>query len=136
MVTELESKRSALIAVLALWQIGFISLIFIICIFFTHKIAGPMYKLQKFLAKVREGGGYDKIYFRNGDYFHEVADDVNKTFEYLRDDHNKDIVYLSEVNKYIKKLSDVVPEDKKETLKEIETKLNEIQHRFQETVKE
>jgi signal transduction histidine kinase len=128
---QLEQQKTALIVILVLWQIGFISLAFISCIFMTHKVAGPMYKVQQYLATIRDGDFNGKLFFRNGDYFHEVAEDLNETFETIQENYKNDFVYLSEVNAYLNNLSLVVPDDKKVVLKEITHKLSEIQSRFQ-----
>lgn len=90
-----------------------------------------MYKVQKYLASIRDGDFSGKLYFRNGDYFQEVADDLNETFETIQENYKNDFVYLSEVNAYLNNLSLVVPDDKKVVLKEITHKLTEIQTRFQ-----
>lgn len=129
---QLAEKRSDLIFVLALWQVGFSALVFIGCIFFSHKIAGPMFKLQKFLREKIEGSEHGKLFFRKGDYFHEIADDFNEAFETIEGDHREDLVYLSEVRSYINNLAMVVPEDKKAVLNEISTKLTKIQRKFEE----
>jgi hypothetical protein len=129
---ELEGKRSGLIMILTLWQVGFTALVFIICIFFSHKIAGPMYKLQKFLRAKRNGDDSGRLFFRKGDYFQEVADDFNEAFEEIEDQYHQDLTYLSEVNSYISNLGMVVPEDKKAVLNEITQKLTQIQNRFEE----
>lgn len=130
-VSHLTSRRNDLIMTLVLWQIGFSSMIFIVCVFFSHKIAGPIFKLMKFFQGAREGHLSDKLYFRKGDYFHELADDYNDTMDTILEKQKADFVYLSEVATYISNLALVVPEDKKVVLKEIGQKLNEIQGRFQ-----
>ncbi len=127
---KLVNYKNTLIIVLLLFQVGFTALFFIICIFISHKVAGPMFKLQKFLASVRDGEQCGKLYFRKGDYFPEVADDLNDTFDSIREQYENDFVYLSEVNTYLKNLSMVVPEDKKIVLSEISAKLDEMQGRF------
>jgi len=129
-IEKLVSYKNTLIFVLALFQLGFTALFFIICIFISHKVAGPMYKLQKFLTGIRDGEEYGKLYFRKGDYFPEIADDINLTFNSIREQKENDFVYLSEVNTYLKNLSMVVPEDKKIVLAEIVSKLEQMQERF------
>lgn len=128
---QLANKKTSLIVILVLWQIGFTALAFITCIFMTHKVAGPMYKVQKYLSSIRDGDFSGKLYFRNGDYFKEIAEDLNDTFETIQENYKNDFVYLSEVNAYLNNLSLVVPDDKKVVLKEITHKLSEIQNRFQ-----
>jgi len=127
---NLEEKKQTLFLFLALWQIGLTILVFVICIFFSHKIAGPMYKLRQFLSRIREGQPFSKLFFREGDYFTEVADDLNETFEKMSDDYKNDFVYLSEVSAYINNLAMVVPSDKKAVLTKITERLDEIQTRF------
>lgn len=129
--TQLSDIKSTLLLILVLWQVGFTLLAFVICIFMTHKVAGPLFKLQKYLSHIREGQFNGKLFFRKGDYFHSLADDINETFETIQDSYKNDFVYLSEVNAYLNNLSLVVPDDKKIVLKEITHKLTEIQERFQ-----
>ncbi|OFZ14181.1 MAG: hypothetical protein A2X86_04835 [Bdellovibrionales bacterium GWA2_49_15] len=127
---RLPKTRQELLIILSLWQLGFTGMIFVICIFFSHKIAGPLYKLMKFFRAVRAGESPGRLFFRKGDYFNEVADEFNLTFEQIQENYKKDLVYLSEVNTYLANLSMVVPDDKKVVLNEINRKLTEIQERF------
>jgi signal transduction histidine kinase len=126
----MASKRTTLIIILAMWQAGFTILVFIIGIFFTHRIAGPIYKMKKHLRLIRDGHTTDDLYFRKGDHFQELADEFNKTIHKIRDDYRNDFVYLSEVNAYINNLSLVIPDDKKPVLNEINQRLLEIQKKF------
>jgi len=133
MAQNIASTRKELMIALISWQIGFTGLIFVICIFFSHKIAGPIYKLIKFFRALRQGDQPGRLFFRNGDYFHELADEFNLTFENIQENYKKDLVYLSEVNTYLNNLTLVVPDDKKKVLSEISRKLSEIQERFSNT---
>lgn len=130
LATQMKAKRESLIFILSLWQIGFTALVFIICIFVSHKIAGPVYKLQKFLQSYREGNSLGQLQFRNGDYFPELAEEYNDTIEFINETHQSDAVYLSEVSSYIKNLTLVVPEDKKVVIEEINNKIGEMLARF------
>ncbi|MBK23876.1 MAG: hypothetical protein CME70_07720 [Halobacteriovorax sp.] len=123
-------KEENLMSVLLLWQIGSNGFIFLYFIYVTHKIAGPMHKLQLYLENIKNGNPITKLYFRNGDSFQEVADSINDAFETLEEQRKQDFMYLSEVNSYLKNLEVVLPEDKKVVLQEITNKLNDIQKRF------
>jgi signal transduction histidine kinase len=125
-----SEKRDTLILFLVMLHLGFTSLTFFICVFFSHKIAGPLYKMQKHLKLIREGNNTHKLFFRKGDYFPELADDLNETFEQLEDNYKNDLVYLSEVTSYINNLSLVVPDDKRVVLNEISSRLSSMQDRF------
>ena len=123
-------KRNLLILLLTGLHLGFAVLSFFGCIFFSHKIAGPLYKLQKHLRAIREGVNPGRLYFRKGDYFQDIADDLNDAIEHIEDGYKNDLVYLSEVNSYINNLSLVVPDDKRVVLNEISSRLSDIQERF------
>ena len=125
-----SDKRDSLILFLILLHMGFTCLTFFICIFFSHKIAGPLYKLQKHLKLLREDNNPGNLFFRKGDYFQELADDVNETFTHLEESYKNDLVYLSEVTSYINNLSLVVPDDKRVVLNEISSRLSHMQDRF------
>ncbi len=125
--------KLALSLVLGLWHIGITSLVFIVCIFFSHKIAGPVYKTRRYLEMVKNGGFPGKLFFRKGDYFPELAEDFNATMEAVQETYKRDFVYISEVNTYLNNLSLVIPDDKRVVLDEIKKKLAEIQGRFEGT---
>jgi hypothetical protein len=125
-----ESKRNSLIFFLVLLHLGFTCLTFLACIFFSHRVAGPLYKLKKHLAEIRTNGIKDKLFFRKTDYFLEVADEVNQTMDFIHESYKNDLIYLGEVNSYINNLSLVVPDDKKIVLHEISSKLSEMQERY------
>jgi len=90
----------------------------------------PLRGKTNYPKNVIAGNPPERLYFRNGDNFTEVADLFNQAMERLEEDRSNDFQYLSEVSSYIKNLSVVVPEDKKPVLNEIILKLNEIQLRF------
>lgn len=123
-------KRDALIFFLILLHLGITCLVFFICIFFSHKISGPIYNLQNHLKLIRTGKNPGKLIFRQEDHFQELAHEVNDTFETLEDNYKNDLVYLSEVTSYIDNLSLVVPDDKKVVLNEISARLSKMQERF------
>jgi hypothetical protein len=127
---KIADKQSNLMSFLILWQIGFNGFIFIYFIRVTHKIAGPMYKMQNFLEEIKNGSPIKKLFFRKGDAFQEVAESLNETLEVIQEERKQDFMYLSEVSSYLKNLEVVLPEDKKVVLQEINQKLSDIQNRF------
>lgn len=46
-------------------------------LYFSNRIAGPIYQIRKKLAQVIAGGPSAPIVLRNGDYFTELSDEVN-----------------------------------------------------------
>ncbi len=97
----------------------------------SHRVAGPIYRLNQHLKSIADDPKKLRtISFRKGDYFQDVADDLNNTIGHIEDSYKNDLVYLSEVNSYINNLSLVVPDDKRVVLNEISSRLSEIQKRF------
>lgn len=129
---KMGNSRSQLLTMLAIIQFVYLIIVFIICIFISHKIAGPMFKLSSYLRNVADGNPIQELYFRNGDNFTEVADLYNQAMNRIKADRNNDFVYLNEVKAYINNLTVVVPEDKKPVIGEITSKLDEIIHHLDE----
>ncbi|MCB9060586.1 MAG: hypothetical protein H6622_03585 [Halobacteriovoraceae bacterium] len=127
---EWHAVKDNVVWSLGLWQLGMFGLIFCLCIYFSHKIAGPIYKLGKFLVKVREEGVVTKLAFRKADYFEELAEEYNKTMEYISTKQREDFTYLSEVTTYLSNLAVGLPDDKKMVVHEISKNLTEIQERY------
>lgn len=129
--SSIEQNRQSLLLLLALIEFGILGVTFIVCIFISHKIAGPLYKLQNFLSAIRHGGPVSNLSFRKGDNFPEIAEEINQTIEYFVQQRHNDFAQLDEVSTYIANLALVVPEDKKPVLNEILSKLAQIQARYQ-----
>lgn len=128
-ISDIQSNRDQLFYILVLIQLAYLGIVFVVTLFMTHKIAGPMYKLQKFLQEIRAGKEYKPIFFRKGDHFQEVAEDINQTIEHFINQRQNDFEYIKEVHQYIANLSLVIPEDKKPVLEEILSRLATIQNR-------
>ena len=75
-----EAANAVLFINSYLWPwIGLIILLFgILTIFFTHRIAGPMFSLQRTLGRIAAGDLKTRIKFRKGDDFSEMAGELNR----------------------------------------------------------
>lgn len=109
-------------------------LVMISLIFFTHKIAGPMYKLKNHLSDIREGKPISPLTFRDGDYFQDVAEEVSLFLETVSSNQENDFQYVDEVSLYIENLATVVPDDKKPVLNEISRRLLDIKSRYKKSL--
>jgi len=61
----------------------FIALVALVGVVFSHKAAGPMYGLVKTCERIREGDVQQRVRFRPGDDFQEVAMAVNEMLDVL-----------------------------------------------------
>lgn len=52
---------------------------------FSHRVAGPMYRLKKHCEAVARGESLGDVTFRKGDYFMEVAEAYNAQMAVLRE---------------------------------------------------
>lgn len=50
-------------------------------IYFSHKIAGPVYRLKKHIQQCAEKGRLEEIHFRDNDYLQDLALEINKFAE-------------------------------------------------------
>jgi methyl-accepting chemotaxis protein len=131
---QMVALQDNLLIYLSIFQFIYIIGIFIAFIYLTHRIAGPMYKLKNFLRNISDGNAPEKLFFRSGDYFKEVADEYNLAIEALEKRHLDDTQYLEDTITYLNNLSLVVPEDKKPVLNEVTHKLQVTRNRLSEEI--
>jgi methyl-accepting chemotaxis protein len=73
----LNTRREVLTLLIAL-EVVFLLFSFLISIFMSHRIAGPLYKLSMFLKKAKGGDYSEDLYFRKADHFLELATEYNE----------------------------------------------------------
>jgi len=93
-----------------------------------------MHKLKNHLANIRQGKSITPLIFRNGDHFHDVAEEVSLFLETLSFNQESDFQYLDEVALYIENLVPILPDDKKPVLSEISRRLLDIKTRYKESL--
>ena len=131
---KLEESQKEVITLLIVSQITYIALIALCCIYFSHKIAGPIYKLKLFLFNHREGVGAERLYFRKGDYFLEIADEVNKSLDCLEEKRNQGLSHLTNAIEHLGKLnSSTTPQE--EILNDMRNALENLRKVFVESKK-
>ena len=123
-------KKEQIFITLTGWQIGYCLVVFSTCIFFSHKIAGPLYNLNRQLKKVKEMDSLETIKFRKGDYFKEIEESYNEAVEHIRKMRAKDFEELSKIKTYLSNISLILPDDKKSVIAEINRKIDEIAQRY------
>ena len=53
-------------------------------IFFLHRIAGPVYRFRRILRSLTEGEVPEELHLREGDFFRETAEELNRLLQSLR----------------------------------------------------
>jgi methyl-accepting chemotaxis protein len=80
-LTRLQSYRSDMTTLLVLLQLAFLAITFAVSIFVSHRIAGPLYKLRKFMIEASSGNLTQRLRFRQADHFQELADTYNEMMD-------------------------------------------------------
>ena len=73
-----EGARKGMIGLILLFHLVFTAMIFLISLFVSHKIAGPLHKLQTFMNSGANGKDPGELNFRKSDYFQELAEAFNR----------------------------------------------------------
>ncbi len=71
----------AMISMIVAVAMGMVAML--VFIFFSHRVAGPVYHIQKSLWEMTNGNLTYRIRLRKKDELTEVADDVNRTAQFL-----------------------------------------------------
>ncbi|RLD16475.1 MAG: hypothetical protein DRI36_05630 [Caldiserica bacterium] len=82
-VKRQEIVKPIILKAIVISGIASIIIVGIFMIFYSHRIAGPVYRLRKSLEKVAEGDYSVRITFRKKDEFKELAEAFNKMVDSL-----------------------------------------------------
>ncbi len=92
----------------------------IVTLFISHRIAGPLYRLEKDIAEVNNGNLNVEIRVRKKDELQELAKSLNQMLKSIRNT-------LSEVNKEIKSITlSAIPEKEQEKIEKIKNILKKF----------
>ncbi len=80
---RIKDVQNQIVWVLGALQILFMVITFIISIFLSHRIAGPLYKLRRAMDDVSKGNLDQRITFRKNDHFTELQDSFNDMVQTL-----------------------------------------------------
>ncbi len=110
------------------WILGFILIIAVISIFVSHKIAGPVYRLEESTKLIASGDLTHRVHLRQGDELGDLQDAFNDMSESLSKMVYKDREIIERLAKTGDNLQKKVKDEKltKESLEEITYELNSI----------
>ena len=83
-VAGLLDARNSLLWLLVMMQFILTGLIFVISLFMSHKIVGPLFKLKQFFREVTAGNISQTLSFRKKDYFQDLVAEYNTMMESIR----------------------------------------------------
>lgn len=77
----LEEQKVLLIQIFLMTSLVVFLGMLIFGIFYSHKIAGPLFILHRSMQSMAQGEKVSDLNFRKGDYFKELAEEFNKIKE-------------------------------------------------------
>ena len=69
-------------------------------ILYMHRLAGPVYRIERTLREVIEGRGFSPIHLRQKDFFKSLADAVNVVMESEQKKNERVRELMQEIEKY------------------------------------
>ncbi len=67
----------------------FFALLAMISALLSHRIAGPVYHLEKVCKEIKQGNKQIRVKLRKGDALSDLADEFNSMLDYLTGEENK-----------------------------------------------
>ncbi|MEW6056664.1 MAG: HAMP domain-containing protein [Bdellovibrionota bacterium] len=80
---KVKMVENQVLVLLGALQLLFLLITFMLSIFLSHRIAGPLYKLRRSMEEVTRGNLDQRISFRKNDHFFEMQDAFNDMIQYL-----------------------------------------------------
>lgn len=103
-LVQLEQTRQNLLRLIIVMQLILLSLTFLISLFMSHRIAGPLHQLRKSLQQAQEGDFNQKLSFRKFDYFPELASGYNEMVNRIQSRLQSQEAKLLETQRQLEKL--------------------------------
>lgn len=76
-LTAVQNFQSESIFAIAVGTVVFAAVIFMLSLYMSHRVAGPVYRIQGALARWAKGAVEQNVHFRKHDHFTELADSYN-----------------------------------------------------------
>lgn len=102
-VAAIIKTRQDVMSLLVLSEVVFIAMTFLICLFISHRIAGPIYKLRKTFHEFAEGKFRSNLKFRHKDYFSDLATDFNEMTRVINEKQDRETEVINDAMSHIEK---------------------------------
>jgi len=127
LATELLDSRLYLVFMLVLWQMLLATIIFVLGVLYTHRVAGPLFKMQKTLQALADGSPFSPVRFRQGDFFHPLSVAYNGMVKRLDRDRSTILEGMNDVRTELEALEPGLSPSIVERLKAIEGHLQKVE---------
>lgn len=82
-VDKVKMIENQVLFLLGVLQLLFLAITFMLSVFLSHRIAGPLFKLRKSMEEIARGNFDLRITFRKNDHFMELQDTFNEMVQHL-----------------------------------------------------
>ncbi len=115
LMTAIEAEKNKIIILLTLLHTMLMGVVFLLSVFLSHRIAGPIYKLKLFIQAALQGNFRTDLTFRKSDHFKELGEEFNMLMKKIDDDTNRTHVIIKDSIHKLETLSlDLKGEHKKQ----------------------
>lgn len=132
---KLDSEDNRIMIYLIAFVIAIFFSLIIWGILITHRIAGPIFIISRYIDSITEGKIPETRPLRKKDELKEFFDKFNRMLSALKDRENIDIVVISDTIKTLDTYKDVIAADKKEEIDREIAELNKIIERKRNFIK-
>jgi hypothetical protein len=71
-----------------------------VCVYGLHKVAGPLYRMERVMEEIREGAPTRTVSFRGGDQIEPLAHAFNRWTGTLRQDRQRWLATMNDAERY------------------------------------
>lgn len=120
---DLNTLRIEVMIWLVLSQVVFLVATFLVSVFLSHRIAGPIYKMKQIINKGAKMDFADPIRLRKSDHFKDLAEAYNGMVANLREKLSLDAAQINEALRDIEKAD-------QQSLKKARERLEQVRKHF------
>ncbi len=92
----LAEDRKVLLVLVGFW-LALVSTLFVVGILATHRIVGPLYVMDRYIRRIKDGRAVHARPLRRGDEFQNLYNHINEMAETLRADRTAEVEALQRV---------------------------------------
>jgi hypothetical protein len=92
----LAEDRKVLLILVGFW-LALVSTLFVVGVLATHRIVGPLYVMDRYIRRIKDGRAVHARPLRRGDEFHNLYNHINEMAETLRADRTVEVETLQRV---------------------------------------
>ncbi len=125
-LNALNNARQEFIVLMIILEVCFIMMTFVLALFHSHKIAGPLYKLRVSMQALKQGVLDRHISFRSKDNFPELADEFNEMSDAVFSRRRKELETINTLLPKIENLQTKLDGDQREIASEVLASLQNL----------